>query len=151
MRKSIASILIISVIFHFYSCHRNSGNAEVMKPEKMEAVLWDYFRIQTYSQEIVSKERDYNDTLVFLKLRDSLFHLHKINQQIFETSMNYYRAHPDQFRPILDSITAFQSRNMLINNFDDNVPNQEKKEELLQEFEPASKNGLKKPRLVLPK
>jgi hypothetical protein len=150
MRKSIVSILIISVSLLFSSCQSKFNDAEVMKPKKMEQVLWDYIRIQTYSQEIISKERDYNDTLVFLKLRDSLFHLHKINQQVFETSMNYYRTHPDQFRPILDSITAFQSRNMLINNFDDKAPNKEKKQELLQEFEPTRKNGLKIPRLVLP-
>ncbi len=115
----------------------------------MEQVLWDYFRIQTYSQEIISKEKDYNDTLVFLKLRDSLFHLHKINQQIFEMSMNYYRAHPEKFRPILDSITAFQSRNIINITFDDHLPNKEKKKELLQETELAPQKSLKKPRLIL--
>jgi hypothetical protein len=109
MNRLFWGILIICAV-SVYACGWKDDSTELIKPEKMRVVLWEYLQIQHYAQEVLSKDSTLNDTFAFLQLRDSMFLRHQIDAQVFKKSMMYYRAHPDQFLPVLDSIVAIQQR-----------------------------------------
>ena len=107
----IKYILIISFLFFFYSCKETIPSG-VIKPAKMQEVLWDVLRAEALSQEIVKADSSRSVAAENIRLTQKIFLLHNITQQQFEKSYSYYTAHPDIMRTILDSITGQQSRKL---------------------------------------
>ena len=76
----------------------------------MQVVLWDFIRIDTYDADIASKNKKLKDTIDNISRQNALFKHHQITKQAFENSLTYYKNHPQEFLPILDSILTMQDR-----------------------------------------
>jgi hypothetical protein len=102
------SLLIITVLFACKPAKKEQSY--ILPPKKMQVVLWDYIRIDTYDAEIASKNKKIKDTLDNISRQNALFQHHKISKEVFQNSLAFYKNHPQEFLPILDSILTMQDR-----------------------------------------
>ena len=108
MIRLLLSLLLVNLLF---SCKPASKEVSlILPPKKMQVVLWDFIRIDTYDADIASKNKKLKDTLDNISRQNALFKHHQITKQAFENSLTYYKNHPQEFLPILDSILTMQDR-----------------------------------------
>jgi len=92
--------------------------AEIIQPQKMELILWDYLKADAYASEISRKDSTQNDTAINLALQRVIFKHHNTTKQAFDKSYSYYCKHPNKFLPILDSIVASKNKSETsVNNY----------------------------------
>ncbi len=94
-------LLFITLIF---SCTKNNGRQDVLPENKMTAVMWDLIRADQYVSDFLLKDSARIKKAESIKLYEEIFHIHKITQQQFKKSLEYYSSRPDLFRPIIDSL-----------------------------------------------
>lgn len=107
-------ILIFSIWFLLNSC-KNSAPSGIIKQEKMQEILWDVFRADALSHQIISSDSSKSLPDETVKLTDKVFSIHNITREQFEKSYSYYTQHPEIMRTMLDSLSAQQTR---INNIE---------------------------------
>jgi len=105
----IRCIVIISISVFFYSC-KESTPSGIIKPKKMQEVLWDVLRADALSQQLVKSDSAKSLPDESVKLTKKVFLIHNISEEQFEKSYTYYTNHPDIMRTMLDSINAQQTR-----------------------------------------
>lgn len=66
--------------------------------------MWDMMRADQYVSDFLLKDSTKKKKTESLKLYAEIFHIHKITEDQFKKSLDYYRSRPDLFAPILDSI-----------------------------------------------
>ncbi len=104
-------LFLFAIIFIFISCSRKeSFPSSIIKPEKMELIMWDFIKADVFSEEFTKRERPGNDTLANIKMQKVIFDHYKITKEQFYKSYRYYYSHPDLMNALLDSITANQNR-----------------------------------------
>ncbi len=104
-------IALLTMISFLISCRQKETiPAEIIQPQKMELILWDYLKADAYASEISRKDTTKNDTSVNLALQQVIFKHHKVTKQSFTESYNYYCKHPTKLLPILDSILATRNK-----------------------------------------
>ena len=107
IRRISISLLALFIM----SCNKEEKvPADIIKPEKMEDILWDYLKADSYASEIIKKDTTKNDTLVNLQLQKTIFSHYGISSEKFYKSYQYYISHPDKMTPILDSMSAKRDR-----------------------------------------
>jgi hypothetical protein len=92
-----------------YSC-KETIPSDVIKPTKMQDVMWDVLRAESLSQEIVRADSSKSVAAENIRLTKKIFLLHNVTEQQFEKSYFYYTAHPDIMRTILDSLNSQQAK-----------------------------------------
>jgi ribosome-binding ATPase YchF (GTP1/OBG family) len=105
----IRCIVIISISVFFYSC-KESTPSGIIKPKKMQEVLWDVLKADALSQQLVKSDSAKSLADESVKLTKKVFLIHNISEEQFEKSYTYYTNHPDIMRTMLDSINAQQTR-----------------------------------------
>ena len=104
------SVTILFLLF-ISSCNTKKNiPSNVLRPEKMQAVLWDMIRADQLSQAIVLQDSTRKIQTENLKLYNKTFQVHKISNEEFRNSISFYQKRPDLMRVILDSIHAKRSR-----------------------------------------
>jgi hypothetical protein len=106
MKKIIAYLLLLT----FYSCANNDLPRGVLPEAKMREVLWDVMR----ADEWVLYEANI-DTTMYKQARSheryqQVLQLHKVSEEQFKKSFQYYQSNPEQLKPLLDSL---QKRNTI--------------------------------------
>lgn len=110
MRKLFA----VPVLFLFISCSKNKGVPDnILSPEKMELVFWDYMRADAFTKEFVKMDSVQRDTIENIVLQNKIFGYYKISRDDFYRSYHYYTDHPEMMNTIMDSIIARQGRKKL--------------------------------------
>jgi hypothetical protein len=97
------------ITFLFFSVGCNTPKektADIISPDKMKLVFWDYLRANEYAFEIIKKDKSLNDTLVNIQLQNLIFNHYKISRTTFYSSYSYYTKNSNLLVPILDSIIA---------------------------------------------
>lgn len=105
MKILIISLLIITI---FISC-KDFLPSNVLRKEKMEAVLWDYLKNDIYSFEYL-KDSLHDDTILNINLQKKIFAKHHVTAVEFNTSYNYYTSNPKLFKEMLDSVVVREKR-----------------------------------------
>src|SRR5437762_12428050 len=100
--KFFSGILLFIILF--LSCTKNSGKPAVLPQNKMTAVMWDIIRADQYVSDFLLRDSTRNKKAESIRLYDEIFHIHKITQQQFKKSLEYYSSRPDLFQPIVDSL-----------------------------------------------
>jgi hypothetical protein len=101
----IRFILSCVTLIIFFSCNSKSTlPKDIIKPEKMQAVLWDYFQADAYTEQFIKKDSTKNYVLENINLQNKVFDIHKVSKEEFYRSYNYYKSNPELMRPLLDSI-----------------------------------------------
>lgn len=105
----IRCILIIAAVIFCISC-KESKPSGIIKPEKMKGILWDVFKADALSQQIVSTDSSKSLAEVNGRLTSQVFLIHNVTADQFEKSYTYYTQHPAIMITMLDSINAQQAR-----------------------------------------
>ena len=87
----------------------------ILKPEKMQAVLWDVIKADAFTAEFIKKDSTKNAAAENLKLQQQIFAIHKINKADFYNSYDYYKSNTVVFKKIVDSMVAQAERKKTFN------------------------------------
>ena len=101
--------ILILILFFFNSC-KDAVPSGIIKPNKMQEILWDVFRADALAQQSVK-----NDSTKIVAEENSMltlkvFSIHGITKEQFDKSYAYYSQHPDVMRTVLDSLSAQKTR-----------------------------------------
>ncbi len=95
--------ILFAGLISLAACSRDSKK-NVLPSAKMQSLLWDLLRadeLLTYRQ---NKDSSFQSVKAKTALYDSVFAIHHINKATFQNSLEFYQLHPDQLKPILDSM-----------------------------------------------
>jgi hypothetical protein len=96
--------LLIAVVF-FISCgDKKSVPQGILKPEKMQTVLWDMLRADALTFNFMNRDTSKKPEAENVKLQQLIFAEQKITKEEFYKSFDYYKEHPNLMQPILDSM-----------------------------------------------
>ncbi len=99
------------VIILFLSCNKKEKIPQnIIQPEKMENVFWDYLRADAYSSRF-KKDSGGKDTSLSISLQNTIFRHYKISKETFYKSYNYYmEQRPEMMQAIIDSMMTRQQK-----------------------------------------
>lgn len=101
---------LICIAFLF-SCGDNSGvPSGIIKPAKMQLVLFDILRADAFVFDFVKKDSAKKPAAENVKLQQQIFAVHKVTKEEFYKSYDFYKAHPDLMQPLLDSMISKATR-----------------------------------------
>ncbi len=115
MRKLFYPSIIIVIIF--FSCTNNNVPNDIIPANKMELVLWDYFKVDAYCSDFVKKDSTQNDTLLNIQLQQTIFRHYKITKEEFYRSYQFYKLHPVLMAGMLDSMGTSQRKSIKLLQF----------------------------------
>jgi Domain of unknown function (DUF4296) len=108
MRKIFILLTGLSLL---NSCgNKDKLPAGVLKPEKMQAVLWDVIKADVFTTEFIKKDSSKNATAENLKLQQQIFAIHKVTRADFYSSYDYYKTNTAEFKKIIDSMVTQAER-----------------------------------------
>lgn len=83
----------------------------ILKPDKMQAVLWDVIKAQAFTDQFVKRDTSKDAVKKNLELQQEIFDLHHVSKEEFYKSYDYYRNNAGLLNQVLDSIIAQDERN----------------------------------------
>jgi len=83
----------------------------ILKPDKMQAVLWDVIKADAFTTEFIKKDTNKNAEEENRKLQQQVFAIHKITRDQFYNSYDYYKTNTTLFKKMLDSMVVQAERN----------------------------------------
>jgi hypothetical protein len=86
----------------------------ILKPDKMQAVLWDVIKADVFTTEFIKKDSTKNAAAENLKLQQQIFAMHKISKADFYESYDYYKSNTEEFKKVVDSMVIRAERNKYI-------------------------------------
>ena len=103
------SALLLTFIF---SCTgRNTIPSGILKPDQMEKVLYDVLIAEGYSETFLYKDSSQNKEYWMDEQLDKVLAIHKVSQETFMKSYDFYKNRPDLLKPIADTMDAKSRRN----------------------------------------
>jgi hypothetical protein len=105
----IRVIILVAGLVFINSC-KSKAPADVLKPPKMEAVLWDVIKADVFTAEFIKKDSSKNAATENLKLQQQIFAIHKITKADFYRSYDYYKSNSEIFKKVIDSMVAHAER-----------------------------------------
>jgi Domain of unknown function (DUF4296) len=100
-------LVITLLIFVAISCTNKTGTpAGILGKEKMQAVMWDMIRADSFTDQFIKKDSSKNIVLENMKLQNAIFSIHKVTRSDYYKSYDYYISHTDLIRVVLDSMSA---------------------------------------------
>jgi hypothetical protein len=105
-------IILLTSLFLISSCgNKDKLPAGILKPDKMQAVLWDVIKADVFTAEFIKKDTAKNAAAENLKLQQQIFAIHKISKAGFYNSYDYYKLNSTAFKKIIDSMITLAERN----------------------------------------
>lgn len=105
--------MVFGLIVLAVACtNRTKIPSDVMKQDKMEAVMWDMIQADRFSAQFLERDSAARKDIKTenLKLYERVFQLHKISRDEFIRSFNFYTSRPDLNKVIFDTMTARAER-----------------------------------------
>lgn len=100
-------LIVLFFAFFLFSCEsKNDIPKGILKPAKMQLVLWDVIRADVFTYEFVKKDSAKIPEVENVKLQQQIFAIHKTTKDEFYKSFSFYKTHPDIMQPLLDSIIS---------------------------------------------
>lgn len=112
----IRNCLFLFVLLVSVSCGNNDKAEAILKPQKMQQVLWDIIKAEAYTAELVKTDSTKNAANENLKMQKEIFSIHKITPKDFYTSYDYYKNNSAVFKVMLDSMIMQANRKKNYNN-----------------------------------
>jgi len=106
MKRCLFLLLVIFLV----SCGKKKTATGILKPDKMQAVLWDVLRADAFTESYQKKDSTKNAAESNVQLQQQVFLIHHTSKEEFYNSYAYYKRHPEQMKAILDSIISKASR-----------------------------------------
>ncbi len=96
--------LIVIASIALFSCSGNKRPSDVLSPEKMGPVLWDYIRADAFTTDYISRDSSKNPEVENVKMQKEIFAKYKVTSEVFYKSYKYYEDHPEQMSAMLDTV-----------------------------------------------
>ena len=109
MRSLFCFLLLLLTI----SCSKSKIPEDIIPPEKMQDIFWDYIRADILTTEIIQKDSTKNTLHENLFLQRKVFAIHNVTKEHFYKSYDYYSKHPDLMKVMMDSMMVKQNRNQI--------------------------------------
>jgi len=98
-------LLLCSLAAVCSSCRdKNKIPEGILKPDKMQAVMWDVVRADIFTRDFIIKDTAKNATEENLKLQQEIFAIHHISKEDFYKSYNYYNLNTGLMKAVMDSM-----------------------------------------------
>ena len=85
----------------------------ILPPAKMQEVLWDVLQAEAFSHDFQIKDTTKNVVEENAKLQKQVFALHKVTKEEFYDSYDYYKAHTEIIKCMLDSMINKANRDRM--------------------------------------
>jgi Domain of unknown function (DUF4296) len=108
-------MVLLSAVFLFSCGNKNDIPKGILKPVKMQTVLWDVLRADAFTFNFITKDSSKRPEAENVKIQQQIFTVHKVSKDEFYKSYEFYKIHPDLMQPILDSIINKATRDKFIN------------------------------------
>jgi len=97
--------------FCLASCKdKNAIPQGILDKDKMQVVLWDVIRAESFTNTFIKKDSTKNLMLEDAKLQQDIFAIYHVTKDEFYKSYDYYRMHPELMAAVLDSISVVNMR-----------------------------------------
>lgn len=109
MRISVFTGILI-FFFIISGCrNKNSIPKNVLRQEKMQAVMWDMIRADQFLANFVfSRDTAYNKVAESYKLYNEIFSIHQVTEEEFRRSYEYYSTRPQLMKTLMDSVVVIK-------------------------------------------
>jgi hypothetical protein len=98
-------------MFFLCSCWQaKPGKRDILSINNMKLVMWDMIQADEFAPVYIAKDSTRNLKKETKLLYQKVFALHKIDSARFYKSFDYYKAHPEDYKILLDSLSAFANR-----------------------------------------
>jgi Domain of unknown function (DUF4296) len=110
-------IAVYTLFFSLFITACNS-NKKVLPIQQMKVVMWDIITTDEWMKLSATKDSSILLKKENISLYNKIFGLHKISKDEFYNSYEYYQAHPNEMKILLDSVAAFgiKKRDTLTNH-----------------------------------
>jgi len=92
------------LLFLFSCSSKDKTPVGIIDPQEMKPLMWDVIRADALAGEIAKKDSLINDTTETKLLTQKVFELHKITENDFNKSYEWYIKHPEVMKIIFDSL-----------------------------------------------
>jgi hypothetical protein len=82
----------------------------ILKPEKMETVMWDVVRADVFTGEYIKADSGKNLAQENIRLQKKIFAINNTTREEYYNSYEYYKSKPDMMRALLDTMVARVNR-----------------------------------------
>jgi len=83
----------------------------VLPPDKMEKVLYDVLLAEGYAESYLYADTTQTKEDWVIKEMDKVLAIHKVSQETFMKSYDFYKSRPDMLKVIADTMNAKSQRN----------------------------------------
>lgn len=108
MTRLLAAVLLL--LPFIYSCKGKTVPPGILKPEKMQAVMWDMVRADVFAENFVSRDSSKNKFTENTRLQKQILFENGISKEEYYNSLEYYEKQPVLFGVMLDSLSMKMSR-----------------------------------------
>jgi ribosomal protein S8 len=107
----LKKIVFIIALFLFSCGNKNDIPKGILKPAKMQRVLWDVLREDAFINDFIKKDSAKKPEAESVKLQQRIFAIHKVTKAEFYDSYKFYLSHTELLQPLLDSMIAKAEKN----------------------------------------
>lgn len=101
--------ILVAALLLVAACRSEQRPADVLAPQAMAAVLADAYMLEGFYA--VETGYRYDSMLPeVLAAYDDILARHHTTREAVEHSLEYYSTHPDQYKPVQDSVLALLDR-----------------------------------------
>lgn len=103
--------ITLFVCLVFIACtNDNDKNDVIIEKDKMTEVIRDITLAETYVDYFLKKDTTVNKDTLLKREIEKVLTIHKIDVKTFSASYRYYKNHPDLFKVVVDSASAWFSK-----------------------------------------
>lgn len=101
------TVMIVSmIIVMMAACGGPKLPAGVLDKDRMELVLTDVILAEAFAESYLSADTSKRLKQLYVQELDKVLAIHKVSQKDFQTSIQYYKSQPDQFKVVIDTVNA---------------------------------------------
>ena len=95
------------------ACRNTTASGrEILPQDTMRAVLWEMFEVDAYNDTRAATDSNFRHDSAFASLYTDIFKVHHLTREQFQDSYDYYLAHPEILRSMIDTLADRTNRDM---------------------------------------
>lgn len=106
MRYYFINFIILVAI----GCGSNDNKAKTIPMDKMKVVIWQLMKADEHYARISAVDTSWSATKKNLQFYQQIFDLNKVDRVAFYQQIDYLKAHPEEFKILMDSVNEFSKR-----------------------------------------
>lgn len=103
-------LMFILHLFMLGSCVKSKSGSEIISSDKMGSVLFDMNVAEEFVNIYVAKDSSKDKKVELNREYQKIYLLYNITKQQFNDSYEYYKAHPEAYKIVIDSLNAKAQR-----------------------------------------